>query len=140
MNGFIDNNNDTFYTQSFVSRSITADVVAKGLVIGYLGYPDGTGDTVVENASEFAPTLQQLFVTDSIVVQSFGGTSGPYFNYDPSSGSGFLYRYVIIPGNVAAGTSINGLTQAQLKKISYPDLTKALNTPVKSAAAPTTVN
>jgi len=129
MQGFIDNNGDTVYLQDFVTKHLDPSLLTKSLVIGYLGYPNPSGnDTIAQNSSEFSPTFQQIFLTDTVEVSSL--------NYDFSTvNSGYYYRYVIVPGNVLSTTSIRNYSEADLKKISYPDLTRALNTPAQGTAA-----
>ena len=113
------NATDTAYEQTFTNSGITQNVVNQGIVLGYLGYVASAGDTVAEVASDYQ--LFTVFSANTILLQSFVG------DY-----SGALYRYVIVPGGVLAGTK---LTPQQLKSMSYTEVTKLLNSTVKQASS-----
>jgi hypothetical protein len=127
MQVFFDNNGDSIYIQDFTTKNLGASVLTKSLVIGYLGFPNSNGtDTIAENASEFAPTFETVFLTDTVEVSSVN------YNFSTAN-SGYFYRYVIVPANV-----VSTYSPADLKKISFTDLSKALNTPLQGAAPKTT--
>jgi hypothetical protein len=118
---------DSIYEQSITASKLTASVISHGAVLGYLGYP-GNSDTIVESLAE----LSSLYGVQQILEP---GTISIITPYEPSfsccdltytASSGFLYRYVIIPGNVLT-TSFNGMTQQQLSKMSFSDVQKAIN-------------
>ncbi len=115
---------DTLYFQDFTNSKLTAKVISNGAVLGYLAYPSN-GDTVVQSVAELTTFLgvQQIFTAGTIELQAFYDLT-----YSASSGQGYLYRYVIIPGNVLASTSLKGLSQDQLSKMKFTDIQKALST------------
>jgi hypothetical protein len=120
---------DSVYYQDFTNSKLTASVVSSGAVLGYFGAPDGSGDTTALNASElnvYYGIEQQISVgtLDLSAIDDLSYTNG-----------GFLYRYVIIPGNVLANSSLKGMTKQQLQHAKFSDVQKAL-----TAASTTTGN
>jgi hypothetical protein len=123
---------DTAFAGTISAASITATILSNGAVITYLGEPGypSTGDTAVESAVDFG--LYSTLVPGSIQLQSFG-----YGNDFSTSNSGFVFRYVVIPGTVLETT---GLTRQQLKSMSYTEVTNTLHaasTKTSSPALPT---
>ena len=118
----VDAQNDSLYVQSITAPSITASIISSGAVIGYYGYPNGSGDTAMFSEAEMSlivPT-QMLVSPGTIQILSVGDLSY-------SAQAGYLFRYVVIPGDVLAGTSMNGMTQQQLNKMSFSDVQKAIS-------------
>ena len=117
-------NTDSVYYEDFSNKHITASVLAHGAVLGYLGYVNSSKDTIAESPYDFSAFgVGQVFSVGAIEVFS------PYPNdltYSASQGYGYLYRYVIIPANVLANTSLKNLTQQQLQKMSFTDVQKAV--------------
>src|SRR5258708_22607565 len=113
----------TLYFQDFANSKLTAKVISNGAVLGYLAYPSN-GDTVVQSVAELTTFLgvQQIFTAGTIELQAFYDLT-----YSASSGQGYLYRYVIIPGNVLASTSLKGLSQDQLSKMKLDRKSTRLN-------------
>ncbi len=97
---------DTFYEGlcKFLAPVITASVVSKGVVIGYYGYPTSAGDTLMFDEAEFGSFAEMSVTTGNIEIDAIQDLSF-------TSSSGYLFRYVIIPGNVLV-TSFNGMTCA----------------------------
>jgi hypothetical protein len=116
------NTSDSLYYEDFSNKKLTASTISKGAVLGYFGYPASAGDTIVENTSEFTAIygVQQVFSVGSLEVDALSDLSY-------TSTTGFLYRYVIIPGNVLANTSLKNLSKDQLSRMSFTDVTKAVN-------------
>lgn len=114
---------DTFYVQNITAPAITANIIAHGAILAYYGYPSSTSDTtVLSEAYMVAAAYTGLaFSPGQISI-----TSGEDLTY--TSSSGYLFRYVVIPANILAGTAMNGMTQQQLNKMSFTDLQKAINT------------
>jgi hypothetical protein len=111
---------DTLYVQDITAPKITASIVSKGAVVAYYGYLTSNSDTAVLNEAELGYEAGVTFAAGIIEVTGY--------NVDLSySNGGFLFRYVVIPGNVLT-TSFNGMTQQQLNKMSFTDLQKAINT------------
>lgn len=112
-------NTDSVYYQDFSNSRITSAIISRGAVLGYFGAV-GSGDTTISNASEWAAylgVLQQLQV-GVLDLSSF---------YDLSySNGGFLYRYVIIPGDVLANSSLKNMSKEQLNKMPFTDIQQAL--------------
>lgn len=114
---------DSFYTEDFSNKAITAGIISHGAVLGYFGYPSGSGDTLMVNEAE----LTTYYGVEMLVTVGALEVSAPYPSDMTYTGSqGFLFRYVIIPGNVLSNTSLKGLTQQQLNKMNFTDVQKAL--------------
>ena len=125
----VDNQNDTFYAQEFTNVHITAKVISGGVILGYLGYPGNGSDTVVLPLAEQTvfSSLQQVISPGTIDLIG-------YADYSYTTSSGYLYRYVIIPGNVLSNSSLSGLTQQQLNKMKFTDIENALKTPAQGTS------
>jgi len=113
---------DTFYTQTITAPKLTSAFIDKGVVFSYIGVPgaatNGTDTAIytIADASTYFGLFTQQFSPGEIDLFSLN------FDY-----SGALYRYVLVPGSIAAGNSIlKGYTKEQLKAIDYATLTKAL--------------
>ena len=117
---------DTTFAGTVSASTVTASIVHSGAVVTYLGIPGdpAAGDTAAESAVDFG--LYSTLVTGGIQLLSFGG------NDFSTSNSGFVFRYVVIPGTILAGTK---LTPQQLKSMSYTEVTKLLNTAGKTGSA-----
>jgi len=109
---------DTVYYQDITASKLTQSLLNTGVVLSYLGSP-GTSDTAISNASDYG--LYQVLHVGYIEVQSYG-----YLNDFSYSSSGYLYRYVIIPGSVLTTTSLKNFSVQQLNKMSYTDVQKAI--------------
>ena len=116
----VDANNDSIYSQDFNNSKITQSVVSSGAIIGFFGLTDGSGDTTALNVAELSAfyNIEQQISVGVLDVSALADLS--YAN------GGFLYRYVIIPGNVLANTSLKGMTQQQLTHLKFTDVQKAL--------------
>ncbi len=116
----VDANNDSIYYQDFDNSRITQSVVSSGAIIGFFGITDGSGDTTALDVAELSSYYnieQQISVG---VLDLSALTDLSYSN------GGFLYRYVIIPGNVLANSSLAGLTRIQLQHMSFTDVQKSV--------------
>jgi hypothetical protein len=114
---------DSVYYQDFATKKLTAKIISSGVVLGYGGYPAGK-DTVIQSLSELTAFygVQQIIWPDTIEVQSFA-------NLSFTANSGLLYRYVIIPGNVLATTSLKNMSHDQLNKMKFTDIQQAMKKP-----------
>ena len=112
-------NGDSVYVQDLTASKLTASVIRSGAVLSFLGAPS-QGDTAVANASDQG--LYQFLDVNTIELQSYG-----YLNDFSYSSSQLLYRYVIIPGNVLASTSLKNFSQQQLHRMTFTDIQKATN-------------
>lgn len=112
----------SFYSQSIFAPSITQRILDSGVILTYIGLPNGASASDVAPASNF---LSEDFVVDSI-----------YLNSDTNLNNGLVYRYVVVPGSQQAGTMVSGpakgLTKEQLMTMSYADLVKVLGIPAKT--------
>lgn len=127
---------DSLYAETFNNSKITAAVISRGAVLGFIGYPSGNGDTVALSIAEAAPEyyVEEILQPGSITLTT---PYQPQYNCcDLSYGatSGYLYRYVIISGNVLANSSLSGLTQQQLQKMNFTDIQKAASTPRQTSS------
>ncbi|HEV2479582.1 MAG TPA: hypothetical protein VGS79_07950 [Puia sp.] len=110
---------DTLYIQDITAPKITANIISKGAVVSYYGFVTQSGDTAVFDEAEYGYQAGVTFAVGLIEVTGY--------NVDLSyNAGGFLFRYVVIPGNVLT-TSFNGMTQQQLNKMSFTDLQKVIN-------------
>jgi hypothetical protein len=112
----------SFYSQSIVAPAITQRILDSGIVLTYIGLPNGTSASDIAPASNF---LREDFVVDTIFLSS-----------DTNLNNGLVYRYVVVPGSRQAGTIVSGpakgLTKEQLMTMSYADLVKILGIPAKT--------
>ena len=113
---------DTLFYQDIDAPKITSSIMEHGAVLGYFGYEYQSGDTVMLNASE---AVTQYIAVGLIELTSYGDYSDYY-----------IYRYVVVPGTVSVtSTSTNGTvtttsySAADLKKMSYKEVTSLLNIP-----------
>jgi len=116
-------NGDSVYVQDLTVSKLTASVIRSGAVLSYLGSPS-SGDTAVANSADQG--LYPFLDVNTIELQSYG-----YLNDFSFASSGLLYRYVIIPGNVLATTSLKNFSQQQLNRMTFTDVQKAINGAVK---------
>jgi hypothetical protein len=115
----VDNAGDSFYVDEITASAITAKVISQGAIVGYFGYPVSTTDTLIFNEAEFGYNTEVGISPGAIDIQSV-------VDLTYTGSTGYLFRYVIIPGNVLT-TSFNGMTQQQLNKLSFSDVQKAVN-------------
>jgi hypothetical protein len=119
-------NTDSFYYQDFNNSRITPSIIRSGAILGYFGFP-GQSDTSIQSAAEFDYiAVSELIGVGVLELQTATDIS--------TSQTGALYRYVIIPGNVLATSSLKGMTKEQLNKMKFTDIQKALNNAQSSAA------
>ena len=111
---------DTLYVQEITAPAVTAKIISQGAVLGYYGYPTQSGDTLISDEAEYSGIAGINYTTGNIEVEGFD-TNLSY------SAGGFLFRYVVIPGNVLAGTALSGMTQQQLNKMNFSDIQKAIS-------------
>ena len=125
----VDANNDSVYFQDFNNSKITQSVVSTGAIIGFFGIVDGSGDTTALNVAELSAyyNIEQQISVGVLDVSALADLS--YAN------GGFLYRYVIIPGNVLANTSLANLTKTQLQHMSFTNVQKAVSGATTSQGA-----
>jgi hypothetical protein len=121
-------NGDSLYYQDFTASKITPSVISTGSVISYIGVPSqpSAGDTTITDLIYW--NAVQILSPEAIEVDASG-----YLN----DLSGLLYRYVVIPGSVLTTTSLHNFTQQQLQRMSFTDLQKAANTPLKQTSGNT---
>ena len=108
---------DSAYEQTNTASGLTQSVLSTGAVIGYVGIITATADTAAEAASDYFATGYDIGQ-----IEIFSGA-----DYSTAT-TGFLYRYVIIPGTVLESTSLAKLTKTQLQHLSFTDVQKALST------------
>ena len=110
---------DSAYGEVITAKSLTASIVSKGVVLTYMIQGlTSTGDTVISNADAI---LNPFLYVGSVDLYSIGNYSGYYF------------RYVVIPGSIAA-TSFPNMTMQQIKALPYQEVTKILNNAAKGAS------
>jgi hypothetical protein len=125
----IDANADTIYYQNFIATSLTSAILNSGSVLTYLETIDGNGDSLFFNAST---VLTESYYVGDIFVESLppaaSNSAGPNW-------AGYNFRYVVIPGSIAA-TLFKGMTQQQIKTIDYPTFNRLVKATVNKTAAP----
>ena len=120
---------DTIYYQNFTANALTSAILETGTVITYLETTDANNDSLFFNAST---VLTESYYVGDIFVESFppAATNSAGYNWP-----GYNFRFVIIPGDIAT-TMFKGMTQQQIRNISYPDFNKLVKAAVtKSAGA-----
>jgi hypothetical protein len=117
----VDSQGDTVYDQQLTAPSITAKSISQGAVLGFFGGVTQSGDTAMFNEAELGNNVEVTFAPGSVEIDSYKID----ISYD---NGGYLFKYVIIPGNILAASSLKGMTQQQLNKMSFTDLQKAINT------------
>jgi hypothetical protein len=126
---YTDNVGDTIYQETFVNSKITQAIISDGIVLGYLGSPESATDTAAALASEYG--VYTTFDIGSVTIDSYPADEGGTGDWSTST-TGFLYRYVIVPGSVLA---TNNLTKQQAKSMSYTAITKLLSAAKTSSPA-----
>ncbi len=120
---------DSVYYQSITAKAITADILNKGSVIGYLLVSDPlSNDSSIINASL---ALEEHFVVGSISLLS------------PTTYTGFLYRYVVVPSKVAvtgSNGSVKTYTSKEMSQMDYSTLTGLLKVPSQGSGSAAAMN
>jgi hypothetical protein len=115
------NPNDDAYEQDLYAPGITQTVLDSGIILTYIGIPNGITVSEVLPAS---PYVQELYVLDSI-----------YLSSDTTFVNGLDYRYVVVPGAVSDGQMVSGpakgMTKEQLQTMSYQAAMKMFGIPAK---------
>jgi hypothetical protein len=108
---------DTIYYQNFAANALTSAILNTGTVVTYLETTDGNGDSLFFNAST---VLTESYYVGDIFAESFppAATNSAGYNWP-----GYNYRFIIIPGDIAA-TMFKGMTQQQIRNIDYPTFNK----------------
>jgi hypothetical protein len=129
MSDTIEGTADTTYYQNFTANALTSAILNTGTVITYLETIDGNNDSLFFNAST---VLTESYYVGDIFVESFPpqATNSAGFNW-----AGYNYRFIIIPGDIAA-TMFKGMTQQQIRTISYPTFNKLAKAAVTTSAGP----
>lgn len=127
MSDTIEGTADTIYYQNFQANSLTSAILNTGTVVTYLETVDGNGDSLFFNA---ATALTESYYVGDIFVESFppAATNSAGYNWP-----GYNYRYILIPGDIAA-SMFKGMTQQQIRNISYPEFNKLVKSAVSKAA------
>jgi hypothetical protein len=129
MTGQTTSSGDSVYYQSITAKAITADILNKGSVIGYLLVSDPlSGDSSVINAS--------LALEEHFVVGSISLLSGVDY-------TGYQYRYVVVPSKVAVTSSdgsVKTYSASELSAMDYKTLTNSLHVPAQGSGSASAVN
>jgi hypothetical protein len=115
---------DSDYEQSISAPILTQKVLSTSVILGYVGIITNTSDTATENASEF---FDQGF--DIGQIELFSGVDFSTVT------TGFLYRFMVIPGNTLTSTALHNYTRQQLEKMTFKDIQNAINTPVQGTSS-----
>jgi hypothetical protein len=111
---------DSDYEQSISAPILTQKVLSTSVILGYVGIITNSNDTATENASEF---FDQAFDLGQIELFSLADFS--------TVSTGFLYRFMVIPGNTITSTALRKYSRQQLEKMSFKDIQNAINSPVQ---------
>jgi hypothetical protein len=134
---YLDADNNTDYVDTLSVPALTNAVLDQDVVLGYLQFFDGAGDTTIAIAGTI---LEENFGVGYIELSSLApaatATSGINF-------TGYNYRYVIIPGDIqvtsTTGSEVTTYTKAQLKAMDYRTLTRLLPLPSKGGSLKVTM-
>ena len=105
----VDNNNDTFYFQNITAPKITQNILDSGLVLGYISFIGSNGDENVFNASE---SFNVTYTVGNVNLVDYNGD----LSYD---NTGYLFRYVIVPGSILTQGAFKQYTKDQIRTMSY---------------------
>ena len=108
---------DTLWAQDLAAPLLTQDILDNGVVISYINIVDANNNNNYINVSAAGGLLFETYDVGNIFITSDQDLTG------------LPYRYVVIPGKVAASNAaFIGLTKQQIQTMSYSQVTKALGT------------
>ena len=110
------NSTDSAWEETISASGLTQSVLSTGAVIGYVGIITATADTAAEASSDYFSTGYDIGQIEFFSLLDYSTAT-----------TGFLYRYVIIPGTVLESTSLAKLTKTQLQHLSFTDVQKAVS-------------
>jgi hypothetical protein len=118
---FTYNTTDSAYEETINAPNITQGVLDSGLIVSYIQFTDQSNVVHIESISSLGSFFFEDFSLGSINLQVPGGDL-----------SGYLYRYIIIPGSMVAGNNaatrkVNGYTTAELKAMSLAQVQQVLS-------------
>ena len=106
----------TSYYEDIPAPGLTQAILDSGVILSYISYTDGTGSTVIVNASNL---MGVAYALNSVNLSS--DTDDSY------AVNGWSFRYVLIPGSLITGTSAaeKAYNKQQLQTMSYQQVIKA---------------
>jgi hypothetical protein len=118
---FTYNATDSSYEDTLVAPNITPGILDSGVILSYIQFADQFGVEHIQSIASLGSFLFEDFSPGEINITS------PYVDL-----TNYLYRYVIIPGSLAAGNSaatrkVNGYTTAELKAMSLAQVQQVLS-------------
>jgi hypothetical protein len=120
------NANDQLDEQAISAPGITQRILDSGIILTYVGQPNGSSASDVASGSVF---LAEYGVSEDYSLGNIALAG------DTNLVNGLVYRYVAVPGKVSDGTMVSGplkgMTKQQAENISYAELTKLAGIPSK---------
>jgi len=114
------NSNDSLYEDTLVAPSITKSIIDSGVILSYIQYTDPNGIVHIQPMASLGGFVFEDFTIGKINIAVRGLDL-----------TGYLYRYVIIPGSKKTLSTqtgkINGYTPAELKAMSYEQVQQVLS-------------
>lgn len=113
------------YLENIPAPALTQRILDSGFVLGYVKYVNDSGVTQVSPPAILG--FAEIYTAGQIELRSF------LVDY-----SGALYRYVLVPGSVAIGNSVEGrgYSKADMQKMTYEQVQKILASSVSSKSSP----
>ena len=115
---FTYNTNDSLFHDTLSAPTITAGILDSGVILTYIEFPDANNVAHIQPVSALNYIISEDYSVGQINILSTQDLTN------------LQYRYVTIPGSLAAGNSatrkVNGYTTAQLKAMSYAQVQQVL--------------
>ena len=122
--------NDSVLLDSIPVQALTSQVVASSVVIGYVYFPTGFGDSSwISDYNLNNGPLQMIQFTRTGGIDLISEEAEFPDGTSTSDLSGLKFRYVIVPGKIEVSNANGGtttITAEEAKKMSYSDLMSAL--------------
>jgi hypothetical protein len=112
-------NTDSLYDDTLTAPSITKRIIDSGVILSYIQYTDANNIVHIQPMASLGSIIFEDFTVGKINLAS------PNVNL-----TGFLYRYVVIPGSKKTNSTtpgkVKGYTPEELKAMSYEQAQQVL--------------
>ena len=116
---FTFNANDSAFEDTLLAPAITSGILDSGVILSYVQFTDANNTVHIQPIASLGSFFFEDFSPGHINLGS------PFIDL-----SGYLYRYVIIPGtkktNGATAAKVKGYTPTELKAMSYDQVQQVL--------------
>ncbi len=116
---FTFNSNDSAFEDTLLAPAITSGILDSGVILSYVQFTDASNTVHIQPIASLGSFFFEDFSPGHINLGS------PFIDL-----SGYLYRYVIIPGtkktNGATAAKVKGYTPTELKAMSYDQVQQVL--------------